>query len=75
MAPAHRWVCVMVAVFSFSENNFDNFPIITLLVFFMLGARAVKATLPTPAPAAVRVRRGRPIAPRLRLQQVPVSER
>ncbi|MFH1984399.1 MAG: O-antigen ligase family protein [Pseudomonadota bacterium] len=38
MAPQYRWVVVMIAVFCITENNYDHFPAMSLLVFYMLGA-------------------------------------
>lgn len=43
MEPKYRWGAIMFAVFCFTENNYDHFPAMSLLAFFMLsGARAPK---------------------------------
>lgn len=39
LAPAVRRVAVMLAVYAFTENNFDNFLAMGLLVLFMAGVR------------------------------------
>ncbi|MHB0939345.1 MAG: O-antigen ligase family protein [Armatimonadota bacterium] len=39
LQPASRWLLVMMAIYSFSENNFDNFLAMALLVFFSISAR------------------------------------
>ena len=39
MLPANRWLLVMVAIYGFSENNFDNFLAMALLVFFSISVR------------------------------------
>ncbi|MGV8079852.1 MAG: O-antigen ligase family protein [Syntrophales bacterium] len=38
MAPKYRWVVVMIAVYCFTENNYDHFPAMSLLAFFMISA-------------------------------------
>jgi len=35
----YRWVPVMVAVYCFSENNYDHFPAMSLLIFYMVSAK------------------------------------
>lgn len=39
MLPANRWLLVMMAIYGFSENNFDNFLAMALLVFFSISSR------------------------------------
>jgi len=39
MLPASRWLLVMMALYNVSENNFDNFLALALLVFFSISAR------------------------------------
>jgi hypothetical protein len=34
----YRWVVLMIAVFSFTENNYDHFPAMSLLAFYMIGS-------------------------------------
>jgi O-antigen ligase len=51
MEVSYRWVAVMIAVFCISENNYDNFPAMSLLAFYMLGARRRgQDKLPNPNP-------------------------
>lgn len=38
MAIKCRWVVVMVAAYCFTENNYDHFPAMSLLIFYMIGA-------------------------------------
>ena len=38
MTIRYRWVVVMIAVFCIMENNYDHFPAMSLLIFYMLGA-------------------------------------
>jgi O-antigen ligase len=40
MRPDARWLVTMIAVFSFTENNYDHFPAMSLLVFYMLGSKS-----------------------------------
>lgn len=35
----YRWVPVMVAAYCFSENNYDHFPAMSLLIFYMVSAK------------------------------------
>jgi hypothetical protein len=39
MEVRYRWIVVMIALFCVSENNFDNFPAMSMLALYMLGAR------------------------------------
>jgi len=39
LMPSSRWLMVMMAVYGISENNFDNFLAMALLVFFSISAR------------------------------------
>lgn len=39
MLPTNRWLLVMIAIYGISENNFDNFLALTLIVFFSVSAR------------------------------------
>jgi hypothetical protein len=49
-APAHvRYVGLIVAIYSFSENNLDNYPFMALFVL-CLSARAAAATVLAPSP-------------------------
>ncbi|MEN6509148.1 MAG: O-antigen ligase family protein [Smithella sp.] len=34
----YRWIVIMVAFFCITENNYDHFPAMSLLVFYMIGA-------------------------------------
>lgn len=47
--PASRWVAVMMAVYAFSENNLDNFLVMSLFTLFMVGEAQ-----PFPPPPAIR---------------------
>jgi len=46
MARQYRWIVVTVAVFCLTENNYDHFPAMSLLVLYMLGAGGEAASLP-----------------------------
>jgi hypothetical protein len=49
-APAHvRYVGLIVSIYSFSENNLDNYPFMALFVL-CLSARAAAATVLAPSP-------------------------
>ncbi|HEY3418199.1 MAG TPA: hypothetical protein VGM23_15080, partial [Armatimonadota bacterium] len=39
LQPSSRWLMVMIAVYSFSENIFDNYLAMALFVFFSVSAR------------------------------------
>lgn len=43
MEVKYRWVVVMIAVFCLSENNYDSFPAMSMLAFYMMGARRREA--------------------------------
>jgi hypothetical protein len=45
--PASRWVAVMMAVYAFTENNLDNFLVMSLFALFMVGE--VRSSPPSPA--------------------------
>ena len=52
-APAAiRYIGVIVAIYSFSENNLDNFPFMALLIL-CLSAREVTAAIPEPVKAVL----------------------
>lgn len=38
MDAVYRWIPVMVAVFCITENNYDHFPAMSMLVFYMIGS-------------------------------------
>lgn len=38
MDKKYRWVSVAIAVFCMTENNYDHFPAMSLLAFYMIGA-------------------------------------
>lgn len=38
----YRWVVVMIAVYCFTENNFDHFPAMSLLLFYMVSSKKIK---------------------------------
>jgi hypothetical protein len=39
MSVKYRWAALMFAVFCFTENNYDHFPAMSLLAFYMLSAK------------------------------------
>jgi len=39
MEVKYRWAVIMVAIFCITENNYDHFPAMSLLVLYMLGAK------------------------------------
>lgn len=39
MDSTYRWIVIIVAIFCFTDNNYDHFPAISLLIFYMLGAQ------------------------------------
>ncbi len=47
--PSSRWVCVMMAVYAFTENNLDNFLVMSLFVLFVVSARAAPGNVHTEA--------------------------
>lgn len=38
--PAVRWLAIMMAAYAFTENNLDNFTVMSLFVLFLVGADA-----------------------------------
>lgn len=52
MDVSYRWVVIMIAFFCISENNYDNFPAMSMLALYMVGAsRKTGEKLPNPVPA------------------------
>ena len=44
--PSARWLAIMMATFAFTENNLDNFSVMSLFVLFLAGAGNVAAPPP-----------------------------
>jgi hypothetical protein len=40
MEVQYRWAVVMVAIYCITENNYDHFPAMSLLIFYMLSANS-----------------------------------
>lgn len=38
MAMQYRWIVIMIALFCFTENNYDHFPAMSLLALYMISA-------------------------------------
>jgi O-antigen ligase len=38
MASQYRWIVIMIAVYCITENNYDHFPAMSILVLYMIGA-------------------------------------
>ena len=53
MAIQYRWLVIMIAVFCFTENNYDHFPAMSLLVFYMIGAGGQSSVEKTEAGTSV----------------------
>ena len=43
-APSVRWLAIMMATYAFSENNLDNFSVMSLFVLFLASAGTAAAT-------------------------------
>lgn len=45
-APAVRWLAIMMATYAFTENNLDNFAVMSLFVLFFVSAGAAPGAAP-----------------------------
>jgi O-antigen ligase len=54
MGVQYRWAVVMVAIYCITENNYDHFPAMSLLIFYMLSAKELteQKELPVDAPVS-----------------------